>query len=947
MEVVPQIESDPVTSNNSKSNAFFTHNSRSTAFQRIQPINSNFNLDDLSSNPSTHIQNGDGDEFGDFESVPAQLPNTSAHVDVDVYSGAAGLSDLKSSPLSRASTANSTSPPIEQVRGFAFTFSGSRDFQMNFKASSGLLDLQNDTDFLFSSTRQTETLDRNGDKQPDQTPDLNTSVQLVETPDQSNSVLFDLSSAKIGVSIESNGAEAEAENGVDEEWGDFVQTPIKEFRQKSNVQVHGFSAFDESPIGSEGVSGFSNLWFDSVPVIRANKNASDDVFDPFENTCKVKYNGNGSNEIFDPFGNLHSVKDSGTVIFDERISDEVSATAVLVVKSTCDSAVAFQSTDGQKNTDRQHSRQNHTARPDDVLKPLPLSLFGDEKADFEQRSEVDLFANHAGFRQKFDSNRASIGPPSPSFTTGLQFNDFIATLYKQAEKDGFPNQSSNGKSSIFKHNGEGVHAAPGKLESPVFDANSLVDVLSVKEISSPSVQLNTDLFGNDDQDVESSVWEFKDAFAEHHGKDVTMISCRQECSVADSNNVGDMLNTTGMISDSVQLYTNIFGNNDDDLDSSGWEFKDAFSKPNSKPTVHNFGISGGHGLDQTDQCTNSLEASDDKLRELAVFYTKLRTESHSFALTHLSSLEEALLVATKFNNVEVAATITKEIQAAKKKLGEANDLLKPCKIEEHQLKNASIEAMLEHLQHSSVHAFESVFNLSLLISSAKEDLRAAVDLYIHTVFVLILISTSVKDQAAYLNVWTTMTSVCATELGHGFNVWSRALNANVNMHILTHPQGKSYYASLMEVFKVSEILRSSVKLYRPWMLLNPDQAKDISLNLTNCMAAWVESGLKEAVCNSLANYNIENPLSSTTLKNIDDILKGVESMEQIHLANALCSAVRENQQVCRLSLLPAKVFEGFKVADWSGQYYFLALANLWANCVSCEPPQLPVIEFSH
>lgn len=943
MEVVPQIESDPVTNNNSKNNAFFMHNSCSSALQRTQSINSNFNLDDLPSNPSTQIQNGDGDgdEFGDFKSVPAQLLHNSAHVDVDVHSGAAGLSDLKSSPLSRASAASSTSPPIEQVRAFPFTFSGSRDFQMDFKASSGLLDLQDDTDFPFSSTRQTQTLDRHGYKRPDQTPDRNTSARPAETPDQSNSVPLDRSSAIIGASVESNGTAGGTENGVDDEWGDFIQTPVKEFRQKNNVQAHVFSGFEESPIGSEGFSGFSNLWH-SAPAIRANENDSDDVFDPFGNTCEVKYNGNGSNDVFDPFGNLHSVKDSGTAIFDERISDEVSATAVPVVKSNCDSAVAFKSTDGQKNA----QRQNHAARPDDVLKPLPLSLFGDDKADFEQRSEVDLFANHADFRQKFDSNRASIGSPSVSFTTGLQFNDFIATLYKQAETDGFPIPSSNEKSSIVKHNGECVSTASGNLESVVIAANSPVDVLSVNGISSRSVQLNTDLFGNDDQDLESSVWEFKDAFSEHHGKEVSRISCRQECSVTDSNNIGDMLSATGMPSDNVQLNTNLFGNNDDDFDSSGWEFKDAFSEPNSKPTVHDFGISSGHASGQLDQFTNSLEASDDKLRELAVFYTKLRTESHSFAVTHLSSLEEALLVASKFNNVEGAATITNEIQSAKKKLGEANDLLKQWKIEEHQFKNASIEAMLEHLPHSSVHAFESVFNLSALISSAKEDLRAAVDLYIHTVFVLILISTSVKDQSAYLNVWATMTSVCATELEHGFNVWSRALDANVNMHILTHPQGKSYFASLIEVFRVSEILRSSAKLYRPWMLLNPDQAKYISLNLTNCMATWVESGLKEAVCNSLANYNVENPFSSTVLKNMDDILKGVESMEQIHLANALFSAAGENQQVCRLSLLPANIFEGFKVADWSGQYYFLPLANLWANCVSCEPPQLPIIEFS-
>lgn len=942
MEVVPQIEADPVTS---KSNAIFTHNLCSTAFQRTQPINSNFRLDDLPPNPSSQIQNGDGDgdEFGDFKSVPAQLPNTSAHVEVDVHSGAARLPDLKSAPLSRASAACSTSSPIEQVRGFPFTYAGSRDFQMNFKASSGLFGIQDVTDFPFSSTRQTQTLDRHGDKRPDQTTDRNTSARPVETPDQSNSVPLDRSPANIGASVQSNGADAGTEIGIDDEWGDFVQTPVKEFRQENNVQVHGFRAFEESSIGSGGFSGLSNLWFDTTPAIRANENDSDDVFDPFGNTREVKYNGKGNNDVFDPFRNLHSVKDSGTAVFDERISEGVPGIAVPVAKSNSDSAVAFQSTDGQKNA----HRQNHAARPDDVLKPLPLSLFGDDKADFEQNSEVDLFANHAKFRQKFDSNRAPIVPPPVPFTTGLQFNDFIATLYKQAEKDDFPIPSSNEKGYILKDTGECVNTASGNLESPVVDANNLVGTLSVKGISSHSVQLNTELFENDDQDLESSVWEFKDAFSQHHGKKVSRISCRQECSVADSNNIGDMLSATEMTYDSVPLNTNVFGNNDDDFGSSGWEFKDAFSEPNSKPSGHDFGINGGHVLDQSDHFTVSLEASDDKLKELAVFYTKLRAESHLFALTHLSSLEESLLAASKSNNVEEAATITNEIQSAKKKLGEANDLLKQCKIEEHQFKYASIEAMLEYLPHSSLHAFESVFNLSVLISSAKEDLRTAVDLYIHTVFVLILISTSVKDQSAYLNVWATMISVCATELEHGFNVWSRALDANVNMDILTHPQGKSYFASLIEVFRVSEILRSSVKLYRPWMLLNPDQEKYISLNLTNCMVTWVESGLKEAVCNSLANYNVENPLYSTALKNIDDILKGVESMEQMHLANALFSAARENQHVCRLSLLPANIFEGFKIADWSGQYYFLPLANLWANCVSCEPPQLPIIEFSH
>lgn len=212
---------------------------------------------------------------------------------------------------------------------------------------------------------------------------------------------------------------------------------------------------------------------------------------------------------------------------------------------------------------------------------------------------------------------------------------------------------------------------------------------------------------------------------------------------------------------------------------------------------------------------------------------------------------------------------------------------------------------------------------------------------------LLLVSTSVEYQSSYLNVWATITSACVTELQHGLKVWDQASDANVHMHILSHSQGKSYFASLSEIFKVSEIFRASTKLFKPWMLLNPDQTKHISHDLKDCMNAWAGCGLKKAIEQAFHRDDSTDLISSTTWKAVEEIVNTVESMEKLCPGDALYNLNQASQSVCRLSLLPTKVFDGIKVADWSGQIYFLPVANLWANCVTCKPPNLPVIDFRH
>eukprot|EP01018_Ginkgo_biloba_P029989 Gb_34045 [translate_table: standard] len=877
MDVASKVDSDTATSNN----AWFTHFFLgATSFP---PPNNLKHIDSSISTPPI-ASTEDDDEFGDFESVPARPNNNSYNVTTmePVSNGDKGFSfdfaDFESSSLPSSNGGKQFSSQAQQVSGISFPFPVSHGSAAA-PTAHNLLD-PNSTVYSFSSNLQ--NLDQNNVLRADQTLDRNTVLRPKETLDQNNVVRPDQASTEIGIPVESNGEETRTETDFDEDWGDFVETPVTEFRQHHNSEVNGIGAFVKTGIGSTAVDekpdafiGFSNFGFDSGPSVKAY--------------------GNDNSDFLDLFGNVNDVEsvglDAGSGLPNQNTGNGVSVSAVMIsTGNPADIVTADQKT--AEPFDGRAGQQNPAL--ENISKPLPLSLFGEEdsdsKVDSEDKSSLNLFDNHVGFELTFDGRRSSAGFPPVSqvmaSTPGIQFNDFIANLYRQAEKDCSRLSNNIDKGSAIEYTREEVSSISFKQELPIVDGNCLVDLLNDTETTSDRAQLTTDIFYN---------------------------------------------------------------NEDEDLDSSGWEFKDAFTESNSKSSAHQFGLNGECVFDCGNQAADSSEANDDKLRDVVAFYAKLRAESHSLTLAHLSFLEESLSVATEQNNVDEAATITKEIQAARDKFGNANDCPEQYKLEEHQFKNATVEEIFELLHHhSSLLPFESEFHLADLISSAKENVQAAVNLYRHTVSVLrILGSASIQEQSAYLTIWGTITSACAAELQHGLKVWSQASDANVQMDILVHPRGKGYFASLREVFRVSEILRASVKLYRPWILLNSNQAKSISVNLKNCTTAWVESGLKEVVLNALPTNDSGDHVYLTSWKSMDQMLETVELLKQMLLVDALSSAIGEKQPVCRLSLLPIQISDDLKAVDWCGQRYFLVLANLWANCVSCKPPQLPGIEFRY
>ncbi|KAJ0013596.1 hypothetical protein Pint_19898 [Pistacia integerrima] len=185
---------------------------------------------------------------------------------------------------------------------------------------------------------------------------------------------------------------------------------------------------------------------------------------------------------------------------------------------------------------------------------------------------------------------------------------------------------------------------------------------------------------------------------------------------------------------------------------------------------------------------------------------------------------------------------------------------------------------------------------------AEKDWRSAIELLKHAASTSkILKLGSREEQCSYVSTWFKMVSVCAQELRHGALIWKQSLEKNVSSQLLSDPRGKQYILALGEIYRVVEVLGSSAKLYKPLMLLSSADPTGMFTLLSECFTLWSSSGLDEAI------------------GSISDL----------------------TDPTCRLSLLAAGTMPDMKMVVWNGEHYFLPLANLWANLVATDPPNVP------
>ncbi|XP_052193434.1 uncharacterized protein LOC127801934 [Diospyros lotus] len=518
---------------------------------------------------------------------------------------------------------------------------------------------------------------------------------------------------------------------------------------------------------------------------------------------------------------------------------------------------------------------------------LPLSIFGDEEqelGDSLKLQDAFTFETLPHLRNGINSQGSVIS-----------IHDLISNLYSQAE---IP---------------------------PVDKTEELVGnrLDSSNEVLNPSPV-------NCDDDFDDASWEFQDAPS--LSGPVEHTSLRSPEKVNENLLYSDVLSTNQV-------------NQDDDFVDASWEFKDASSTMNHDD---DFGDASQEFKDASSQTTvvdqvslpGAMDAKENfstklKLVNYLDFYYKLNDRLSFVCGCHLNRLKKAQNTAALSGEDGKAAAIEEEIQEACKKLPEENISSK--NYSEDQLPvDISLGDLVEVLHEPKFQILESEYHLSRKLQLAEKDLKSAIELLIHTTFILnILTVGSMEDQSIYVSTWFKMISVCAQELKHGSWMWKQFVDNNLQSWILSEPRGKHFILALGEIYRVVLVLGASIKLYKPWVLSSSVNSKSIDVLLEECYTLWLSSGLEEAL------LGISDPIDfeyHSTVEALWESIKYIHDLDVLDLGNHVFN---QKASVCQLSLLTSEAVPAMKMVFWNGDHYFLTLANLWGNLISCNPPELP------
>ncbi|GMG99712.1 hypothetical protein Nepgr_001552 [Nepenthes gracilis] len=388
---------------------------------------------------------------------------------------------------------------------------------------------------------------------------------------------------------------------------------------------------------------------------------------------------------------------------------------------------------------------------------------------------------------------------------------------------------------------------------------------------------------------------------------------------SDKNRAGNGLHSSKML-DSSSV------NSDDDFDGGSWEFKDAFLETR---------VSECFSSPNLGDVTQGLSAKSSDLQAYLDFYTKLRDE---LCLILSGLLDDSKSLGAAVDKDAKAGSLDKEIQEAYKVMQDSRGSIEICSNEQLPRK-ICLNEILEVLHEPKFQIIELEYLLSRRLQLAENDRRNAIELLEHCQSVLkILTLGSVKEQSVYISTWSRVIVFGAQELRHGALIWKQALEKNVHAQILSDQRGQHYIRALGEIYRVVELLGISAKLYKPWILFSMGNPKAIFPLLDECAALWLHSGLQEAL------KMLAGMLNSECSEPVKRLLESIKYIHNIDLPSVHNIDLTLQGSICRLSLLPQETLPGLKMVSWNDKHYFLNLANLWANLISCDPPELPHLQ---
>ncbi|CAH2047097.1 unnamed protein product [Thlaspi arvense] len=328
----------------------------------------------------------------------------------------------------------------------------------------------------------------------------------------------------------------------------------------------------------------------------------------------------------------------------------------------------------------------------------------------------------------------------------------------------------------------------------------------------------------------------------------------------------------------------------------------------------------------------SIEPSD--FQDL---FQKLKTELYYIALNHLESLKEARDLAADSNEVAEVKKCDGEIRDLQNFLN--NDvLIREVNVESLQHRPFGITELYKALQEPKFRALDSEDLLSerlLLVKFrstfvAEKDSKSTIELLKHATSTLKILNLgSSEQQSKYTSSWFVIASTCAQELRHAASIWKEVIENDVQEEILSKPQGKSYVLSVGEIYRIMKIMRASTRLYKLWILLAKASSNVLAV-LDECAELWLSSGLDEALRN---NINCDH--------SADQFLESIECIDEIDAFKLHTCITSTTSPTCYISGLNTEIVPGIKMVKWNEEHYLVPLANLWANLISRDPPDLP------
>ncbi|KAK8926466.1 hypothetical protein KSP39_PZI018073 [Platanthera zijinensis] len=356
-------------------------------------------------------------------------------------------------------------------------------------------------------------------------------------------------------------------------------------------------------------------------------------------------------------------------------------------------------------------------------------------------------------------------------------------------------------------------------------------------------------------------------------------------------------------------------NGDIDIDQSDWEFQNAAETAEA-----------GNVAFQDSRQNLSSELTSYTFVE---FYHRLKEESLRLVVHHLIILQVPALPGA---TLEVKK-INEEIQEA---YGNMQETMASVDSGTGKKFAGHIDQLRNVIGTSDFKAVENEYGLSERLLAAENDLNAAVELFVHSSSVLhILRLASEEQQIFYIKAWSKLALACAQEVQLGAKILTESLDDNISKQLLS--KGNKYFIALAEVFRVSKIMKATVRFYMPWLLSNLEDSSEILTWLEKGNQTWINSGLEE----TLKIISDDADLDERGLAK--PLLESINLIDKVIPPTYLDPIFHHKHGVCKFYLLPLDKLPELKTVVWNGDCYITKLANFWANRISPDPPHLPPI----